>query len=113
MPKRYLPDDVLTASRNRIAWVFEHGSIPDGLLVCHRCDNPPCCNPSHLFVGTYADNVRDMIVKGRNSRLLLSDELVAEIRKSPLSSKKLGPLLGVSHNIILRIRNKKGQWQWR
>lgn len=50
---------------HRIAWEIEHGPIPHGMAVCHRCDNPPCCNPEHLFLGTIKDNSLDMLRKGR------------------------------------------------
>jgi len=52
---------------HRLAWVLTNGSIPDGMLVCHRCDTPLCCNPKHLFLGTVRDNMQDMLKKGRDA----------------------------------------------
>ncbi len=71
---------------HRVAWEFTNGPVPDGLCVLHRCDNPPCCNPDHLFLGTIADNNRDMFEKGRQQRgeghyfARFTDAQVREIR---------------------------------
>ena len=78
---------------HRLSWILNKGYIPKGMLVCHKCDNPPCYNPDHLFIGTCADNMRDAREKGifkawgqrlkgaGNHKAKLTEEQVAEIRK--------------------------------
>ena len=84
-----------TELAHRASWRLTYGPVPDEMNVLHRCDNPPCVRPDHLFLGTDADNVADMIAKGRqhrvdgerNGRAKLTDAQVAEIRAQYVPGK--------------------------
>lgn len=64
---------------HRLSWEMEYGPIPDGKILLHKCDNPPCCRPDHLTPGTQGDNVRDMMAKGRGPNM----RLVSLTRRNP------------------------------
>lgn len=103
---------------HRVSWELHNGAIPAGLVVRHRCDNPCCVNPAHLELGTQAQNVQDMVLRGRgrgcpgtkNGRSKLSPQQVAAIRASAASSCALSRLYGVSDTQITRIR-RGNQWR--
>lgn len=73
------------ATASRVMWLLRNGAIPAGLFVCHHCDNPPCCNPAHLFLGTPKDNTHDAMRKGRLDLETARRNGIAA-RKIPLSA---------------------------
>jgi len=60
---------------HRYSWILAHGEPANGLHILHRCDNPPCCNPDHLFLGTHQDNMNDRVAKGRSHGTLYPDRV--------------------------------------
>lgn len=99
---------------HRVSWEIHNGPIPEGLFVLHRCDNPACVRPDHLFLGTRKDNMQDMIKKGRRApiRLLgewnpqskLTEASVKQIRSSNCSGIDLAKQFGVSQQLISEVK---------
>lgn len=104
-------------SSHRLAWFLKNGPIPEGKMVCHHCDNPPCVNDEHLFIGTAKTNHDDMRSKVResapprfigsqHSEAKLNEELVAVIKgqcAAGVSNKALAKRFGVAQQLISRI----------
>lgn len=104
---------------HRVAWEFSYGPIPAGMLVCHHCDTPACCNPLHLFLGTPRDNVLDMVAKDRACRTVgeerwsskLTEDAVRDIRAryaaGGMTQQQLADEYGVTfQNISWIVRRK-------
>jgi len=97
---------------HRIAWELEFGSVPNDILVCHECDNPPCVNPDHLFLGTTKDNAIDRSLKDRNrdqygeknSMSILTKEEVSEIFTSSLPQIRLAEIYKISPMAVSMIK---------
>jgi hypothetical protein len=100
-----------TKLTHRVAYELKNGPIPEGLFVCHHCDNPCCVRPDHLFLGSQKDNMIDMVKKGREGTSKLKESQVIEIRRlyktGLFTQQELGNKFGVSHRQIGYIINKK------
>jgi len=103
---------------HRYSWELTYGLVPEGLFVCHHCDNPICINPEHLFLGTSADNRQDAMQKERlpcgenHGRHKLTEADVRAIRADRISSQRaLAREYGVSHSNICAIKTG-ATWGW-
>lgn len=102
-----------------MSYALAYGKVPDGKFVLHKCDNPRCVNPDHLFLGSAQDNVDDMIAKGRqvipdrsgekNGRARLTVAIVNEIRKQGMKAKEVMLRYGIGRTQAYRIVNNE-QW---
>lgn len=106
---------------HRFVWMITYGEIPNGMLICHTCDNPSCVNPKHLWLGTDKTNAEDRVRKKRQSRgttnhpkIRVSPEQVKEMRKvyslGNISMRKLASIYGICYsetNAILNHRTWK------
>src|SRR5271157_2661157 len=99
---------------HRLAWILCVGPIPNGLFVLHSCDNPPCCRPDHLFLGTPKDNSVDAAQKGRlvcpvgaeHVNAKLTDDQVRQARERAAfgeSQRAIARSYGVDHTVILDV----------
>lgn len=106
-----------TKSSHRLSWEIEHGTIPEGLCVLHKCDNRKCVNPNHLFLGTNADNTKDMFSKNRqnsrkgeyNPQCKLLDSEIIEIRRRAIlgeCKKTIAGDFNISHFYIYDLLNR-------
>lgn len=96
---------------HRISYEMYVGQIASSLVVCHKCDNPLCVNPDHLFLGTVADNCADMVNKGRSQqgqkhwKSRLTVEQILLIRNDVRTGKEIAADFGVSERQVLRIKD--------
>lgn len=102
---------------HRASWLVHYGPIPDGMHVLHRCDNPPCTNPKHLWLGTNAENAEDRRLKGRgkggpspgeaNHFHVLTERKVRKIRTDKRPTNIVASQYGVHPDTIRLVRNRK------
>lgn len=116
-------DGKSNVSAHRLSWEMKNGKTENNKIkVLHRCDNPPCVNPSHLFLGTQADNVVDMKNKGRlvspkgenNGVHVLRESDVLEIRrmkKAGISQNGIAKIIGISKSCVKHVWSGR-TWKW-
>lgn len=91
-----------TVSAYRYAYEIYHGAIPSGMDICHACDNPICCNPYHLRLGSHAENMNEMAAKGRHRqgkrRERIDEQVLADIRNRANTGESYGSIARI-HDI--------------
>lgn len=100
---------------HRLAWIVEKGPIPEGMDVCHRCDNPPCVNIDHLFLGTHAENMADRNRKGRQVSLRgeksgsarITEEQARAIFNAVGKKTAIARRFNVTYNTVIEIKLKR------
>lgn len=101
---------------HRVVWRLKFGPIPEGMWVLHRCDNPVCCEPSHLFLGTNDDNIADKMLKGRHrlpvgelhGNAKLTEALVLRIKadlESGITQRRIATMYGISQPSVSKIKH--------
>ena len=95
---------------HRLSYELHNGPIPDGLHVLHDCDNPRCVNPTHLHLGTNADNVEEKLDRGRSGFKLTKDQ-VCQLRSQydigNVSQRRLAEMFGITQTLVYLIVNRK------
>ena len=101
-----------TLRAHRVSFEMHHHPLTDGELVCHSCDHPPCVNPAHLFAGSISDNIADMVAKGRATRKLTDDQIVAIIcdPRSPVEIAGYFSIHRASVSKIKRGESRRHVW---
>lgn len=110
-----LPNPHRSCRVPRYAYTVFKGPIPEGMIVLHSCDTPACCNPEHLRVGTYTDNVHDCRAKGRladtkgekHGRAKLTEEIVRQIRAWTGSQGEAAKHFGVTQQCISKVVTRR------
>lgn len=95
---------------HRVSFELHFGEIPEGMVVCHKCDNRKCVNPCHFFLGTRSDNQRDMARKGRSANRRFHDRQIREIRwlrTTGMTLRALSEKFHVSESTISAIANRR------
>lgn len=94
-----------TEYAHRISWVIHNGPIPKGMCVCHQCDNPLCVRPDHLFLGTHAENMADMIAKNHVARFHGKEDTHTKLAKKDIRRMREQYLFGADRKDISLVFN--------
>lgn len=105
---------------SRLSWVHHRGPIPEGLCVLHKCDNPKCINPEHLYLGTNKDNTKDILDRGRrqdqrgernpNRRLSTEDvEKIKAMLTDKIRQKDIAAKFGVTQSCVSHINTRRNR----